>query len=504
MALKDRLSTLYKDINAFLELHNNPYDTSCHNDNAKLLKQILDILDRYNGSDSTNTISTSLSSSVGKGGTNKPEDVRLVKQLLNERINAGLTPDNPNVGPKTNASIAKFQRKNDLPVTRLIQPGDDTDRLLNGNKTNDDSNSDDQPDSTDTSDIGTTIKESVGDGGKNRPEDVKVVQKLLKETWLYKDVVINGDGEHVQTVKAIREFQFRFAGTIKSQDGRVDAGGNTWKYLSGAIKPVLGVQEDGTLAGAETETEKKLAEFSKAVKGIPIDIGGGEIVDVRPPYHMNSKKRRPAIQKARAANSAVAKIINQMGWNDSHGKATPGAIKDFLQTCVDKGLVKDKTATGMNAFLDKYGVTLDCSGLAVQSINFLHDGDMDRDSSDVLKIVNAATLMRNGEKIKAPKDLKAGDMMCIKSHIRLITDVDITATEVAFTTIESGASVDLGYGGKRGTDGGDGVGERRWRFRNKNKFVGCERLSGNKWEKKDGHYVYRRITDAVIKKLMGK
>ncbi len=341
-------------------------------------------------------------------------------------------------------------------------------------------------------------------GGKNRPEDVKVVQKLLKETWLYDNVVINGKGEDVQTVQAIRKFQFRFAGTIRSQDGRVDAGGNTWKYLSGALKPTLGVQKDGTLAGAETDVEKKLAEFSKSIKDIPIDIGGGEIVTVRPPYHMNSAKRRPAIQKARAANSAVANVINKMGWNDSHGKATPGAIKDFLQTCVNKGLVKDKTATGMNAFLDKYGITLDCSGLAVQSINYLHDGDLERDSSDVLKIVNAATLMRNGEKIKAPKDLKAGDMMCIKSHIRLITDVDISDTEVAFTTIESGASVDLGYGGKRGTDGGDGVGERRWRFRNKNKFVHCARLSGNKWERKDSSYVYRRITDAVIKKMMGK
>jgi hypothetical protein len=344
--------------------------------------------------------------------------------------------------------------------------------------------------------VASVIKKSVGLKGDNDKEDVLIVQKLLKDDWNY-DVPQTGECDNL-TIRAIGQFQYRFVGSIKKQDSKIDAGGNTWKYLIGEKKPTLGLQEDGTLAGAETEDEKKLAEFVKAVGDIQVEIAPNEFIGVRPPYHMNSTKRRTAIDATRAKNSSVSKVINDMGWNDSHGKATPKAIKEFLETCIGKGLIKDKSSNGLNQFLDKYGITLDCSGLAVQSVNFMEEGNLTRENGadgETLKIVNAASIMRNGTKITKPSDLKAGDMMVIKTHVRVITDVDDQTDGIAFTTVESGAEKNLGYGGGVGNDGADGVGERRWLFPNKQEFKGIKRLSGNTWEvmSSEDKYVYRRM-----------
>ena len=339
--------------------------------------------------------------------------------------------------------------------------------------------------------------------GDNIKDDVLIVQKLLRDDWNY-DIPQNGNCDNL-TIRAIGQFQYRFVGSINKQDSKIDAGGNTWKYLIGEKKPALALQNDGTLAGAETEDEKKLAEFIQAVGDIQIEVAPGEFIGVRPPYHMNSTKRRKAIDATRAKNSSVSKVINAMGWNDSHGKATPKSIKEFLETCIAKGFVKDKSSNGLNQFLDKYGITLDCSGLAVQSVNFMEEGDLTREggaNNETLKIVNAASIMRNGTKITKPSDLKAGDMMVIKTHVRVITDVDDQTDGIAFTTFESGAERNLGYGGGVGADGGDGVGERRWLFPNKQKFTGIKRLSGNNWAAmpKEDKYVYRRM-DAKARKV---
>lgn len=350
------------------------------------------------------------------------------------------------------------------------------------------------------------IKKSVGLKGNNDKEDVLIVQKLLKDDWDY-DVPQNGECDN-KTIRAIGQFQYRFVGSINKQDSIIDAGGNTWKYLVGKKKPTLPLQEDGTLAGAETKDEKKLAEFVEAVGDIQIEVAPGEFIGVRPPYHMNSPKRRKAINATRAKNSAVTKLIKKLGGDNAFGKATPSAIKQFLEDAIAKGLVKDKSSNGLNQFLDKYGITLDCSGLAVQSVNFMEEDDLTRENgaaAETLKIINADSIMRNGTKITKPSDLKAGDMMVIKTHVRVITDVDDQTDGIAFTTFESGSERNLGYGGGVGADGGDGVGERRWLFPDKDKFKGIKRLSGNKWEvmSSEDKYVYRRMDDKARKKISG-
>jgi len=114
--------------------------------------------------------------------------------------------------------------------------------------------------------------------------------------------------------------------------------------------------------------------------------------------------------------------------------------------------------------------------LALQGVNFLNDGDMQRDDSDVVGIMNTAMIRdeaakKNGKfsNVSSPNSLKAGDMMNLNNgdvyHVRLLIDVDkMPDGSVEFTTVESTGSAI--------TAQGDGVGQRRWKFPNGAKFEG--------------------------------
>lgn len=71
-----------------------------------------------------------------------------------------------------------------------------------------------------------SIAESVGEGGKNRTDDVRAVQQRLTEHGHYKGAV-NGTCD-APTIAAIKAFQGTYS---RSPDGRVDPGGKTWKEL---------------------------------------------------------------------------------------------------------------------------------------------------------------------------------------------------------------------------------------------------------------------------------
>ena len=73
-----------------------------------------------------------------------------------------------------------------------------------------------------------TITGSVGQGGTNRPDDVRVVQQLLLEHGYDVGVVDGIVGP--RTIAAIRAFQSTF---MARPDGRVDPGGATFKALIG-------------------------------------------------------------------------------------------------------------------------------------------------------------------------------------------------------------------------------------------------------------------------------
>ena len=447
----------------------------------------------------------SLKNSVGEGGNNDKEDVIWVQEKLNDN-GASLKVDG-DCGPKTKNAIGAFQTDQGISETKLIEPGDDTHQALEGKAPSDqptDGPSDqptdeptDQPtDEPKDTPVNSSIQKSVGKDGVNEKEDVRTVQSLLKNDWDYK-IDINGEADD-PTIQAIRQFQHRYAGMIRSQDARVDPNGTTWKYLTGALKPTMGKTDDGIVGGVETKLEKQMAEFTQAFSGIVVTLKSGEKVTVRPPYHINLGNRKKNAEAARKRNNAVQKVADSLGYFAKAGKATPGEIQEFLQTCIDKNLVKDTTSQGMHEFLSLYGISTDCSGLAVQAANFLLEGDMDRPDGpgkETVPIMNTQSIQGHPE-VSSPTKLQAGDMMVNYKregtstyHVRVLVDVDKSDDTVSFTTVESTASSSVG-------DGGDGVGQRRWKFPDKSSFDNLQALLGNDWKRagaSDQAYIYVRL-----------
>ncbi len=70
------------------------------------------------------------------------------------------------------------------------------------------------------------IKGSVGEGGRNDPDDVERVQQLLADNGISPGAIDGKIGP--KTIGAIRKFQARF---LANPDGRVDPGGRTWREL---------------------------------------------------------------------------------------------------------------------------------------------------------------------------------------------------------------------------------------------------------------------------------
>ncbi len=440
-----------------------------------------------------------ISASVGENGKNNPEDVKLVKTLLN-KFGAKLDPNNPAVGPSTIAAIKKFQQeKTGISAPNgSISPSDNTWKALNGAGTTTPANNTTTPPANNTT-PSQTISDSVGDKGKNKPEDVKLVKTLLNRFGAKLDPNIPAVGP--STIAAIKKFQQEKAG-MSNPDSLISPNGRTWAALNGTgttnttnppnnnppnnntTPPPPANGKEQTLGGADDATEQKLQEFMQNMSDIQVQINPGQnppqIIGVRPPYHINAGKSAEKARAARAGNTKVANIISQIGLGGAagDGKATPEQMKKFLEECIKQNLIPagERTSKGMRDFLDKFGVSTDCSGLALQGINFLNDGDMQRDSSDVVGIMNTAMIRdeaakRNGKftNVSSPNALKAGDMMNLNNgdvyHVRLLIDVDkMPDGSIEFTTVEStGANI---------SNQGDGVGQRRWKFPNPAKFEG--------------------------------
>ena len=79
----------------------------------------------------------------------------------------------------------------------------------------------------------TEIKKSVGRLGANNPDDVIIVQRLLKDKGFDTGTA---DGQCCnRTLRAILTFQ---TGFLKEPDGRIDPGGKSWKHLIAASAPI--------------------------------------------------------------------------------------------------------------------------------------------------------------------------------------------------------------------------------------------------------------------------
>lgn len=321
------------------------------------------------------------------------------------------------------------------------------------------------------------IENSVGVGGENVAADVKKIQVFLNsisdlsggpEQRLDEDGIAGP-----KTIAAIERFQRMQLGF---EDGRVDPQGKTELRLLrlNGMHVVRGV--------ADTDDEKKLAEFTSAFASIVVSVNG-KAVSIRPPYHINAGTRKARAEANRQANAEVRKIIsNSIGaYEATNGKATPDQIQCFLQAAIDAGLVSPLTPDGMRNFLATYGISTDCSGLAARACNLLHPVD----PLDVVNGANTAYLAKLPS-VVSPADLKAGDMM-VKggSHVRLLTDVDVTPAGIEFTTLESTAS--------KVFPNGNGIGERRWRFPNVQEFKQLHEMIGSEFVEAsaaDQAYIY--------------
>src|SRR6478609_1214311 len=94
----------------------------------------------------------------------------------------------------------------------------------------------------------TDLSESVGQGGSNRRDDVRVVQGLLNRQNLSPLAKLEMDGVcGPATIEAIRHFQTRSLG-IQSPDGRVDPGGRTMRQLN------IGSADRGSGSSPETRS----------------------------------------------------------------------------------------------------------------------------------------------------------------------------------------------------------------------------------------------------------
>ncbi|QEG38168.1 peptidoglycan-binding domain-containing protein [Roseimaritima ulvae] len=321
------------------------------------------------------------------------------------------------------------------------------------------------------------INESVGAAAANRREDVLQMQRLLNAV---PDLSggpkqrLDEDGKvGPQTLAAIKRFQRMQLGF---EDGRVDPQGKTeLRLMRLAGKHVL-------LGGADTEVEKQMAELTSAFASIAVSVDG-KTVFVRPPYHINAGRRKANAEANRKANPAIRKLLyNAPGSVEvANGKATPDQMRHVLQAAIDADLVSPLTPQGIRDFLATYGISTDCSGLAARACNQLYpDAPL-----DVVNKANTAYLAKLPS-VASPADLKAGHMM-VKggSHVRLLTDVDVTPEGIEFTTLESTAS--------KLFPNGDGIGERRWRFPDPERFDQLQEMKGNRFVEASSYdqaYIY--------------
>lgn len=325
------------------------------------------------------------------------------------------------------------------------------------------------------------IEGSVGAGGKNRMEDVKQVQAFLNAV---PDLSggplqrLDEDGEvGPKTLAAIKRFQRMQLGIEDGfEDGRIDPQGKTeLRLMRLAGKHVVrGI--------ADTEVEKQMAELTSAFAKIAVTVDG-KTVFVRPPYHINAGRRKARAEANRKANPEILKLLSDAPETVevANGKATPDQMRRFLQAAIDANLVSPLTPQGMRDFLATYGVSTDCSGLAARACNQLYpDAPL-----DVVNKANTAYLAKLPG-VASPADLTAGHMMVRGgSHVRLLTDVDVTPGGVEFTTLESTAS--------KVFPNGDGIAERRWRFPNPRQFDQLQEMKGSQFveaSSSDQSYIY--------------
>lgn len=121
---------------------------------------------------------------------------------------------------------------------------------------------------------------SVGQGGENRPGDVRTVQRLLNQFQLPGLTALEVDGfAGEQTFRAIRTFQSKRLGR-KSPDGRVDPHGPTLRALLDGPKPE-GAKAGGPKTAAVPERrEQPTPQEARADRARRNEFVGGSVREI--------------------------------------------------------------------------------------------------------------------------------------------------------------------------------------------------------------------------------
>ncbi|WP_339136394.1 MAG: polysaccharide deacetylase family protein [Candidatus Electrothrix sp. GW3-4] len=172
-----------------------------------------------------------LTGSVGANGTNRPDDIRTVYALLNTLLSVPLK-----VSDTCSAELIRGIR--DFQQGFLSRPDGRID--VGGRTWRELTAAAERPEREGMEEI----SGSVGQGGRNRPQDVRVVYALFNEI-LSRPLEVS-DQCTDELIQAIKDVQKMF---MSRPDGRIDVDGRTWRRLTtpagGTGKAVLLSFDDG-------------------------------------------------------------------------------------------------------------------------------------------------------------------------------------------------------------------------------------------------------------------
>ena len=117
-----------------------------------------------------------------------------------------------------------------------------------------------------------TITGSVGRGGANRPDDVRLIQDMLNQNAAATGQTVDTDGRiGPKTIAAIEAFQRAVVG-MANPDGRIDPGGKSFQALSQGGSAAAPATGDGTLPTPGTPAPLTDADFQRAAAALNCEV----------------------------------------------------------------------------------------------------------------------------------------------------------------------------------------------------------------------------------------
>ncbi len=196
-----------------------------------------------------------------------------------------------------------------------------------------------------------TLSASVGEGGKNVPADVTLVQQLLNKNHGTSLSTDGGCGP--KTIAAIKDFQTKKLGSTKP-DGRIDPGGKTWTALNGGgtvTPPADTTKPSDTTKPTEEAPASSYYSHAKA-KEVKL-TKGANAVQLNAPAEMllrsllagsgnmsghYTSTLRTYVDQARAMFGNSQASIN--GWYGKNAPKVPEAFKTFKAKGDQAGFAK--------------------------------------------------------------------------------------------------------------------------------------------------------------------